>query len=554
MELSKNQIIPLDITGTTAEGSGIGRAKLDGEGSGLAVIVPFTAVGDRIQCRILKVEKNLAYGRVEELMTPSGDRVQAESDCPVFGRCGGCAWRHVTYDAELRYKQQRVADALRRIGGLDVEIRPIIGSENAEHYRNKAQYPVRPGPYRPMIGFYAPRSHRVVEQHACVLQPVIFETIVEIVFQWAKKTGLPIYDETTRKGILRHIYIREAESTGEIQVCLVCASGKLPDTHELIETLRERVPGLQSVVVNLNREDTNVVLGGNGFTLWGQDFITDELCGLRFRLSPRSFYQVNRRQAEILYGIAAAFAEPTPEDTLLDLYCGTGTIGLSMAGRTGEVIGVETVAEAVEDAQRNAEENGIGNARFLCADAGDAAAQLRREGVRPTIVVLDPPRKGCSPAVIDTVAEMEPERVVYVSCDPATLARDLKRFAEKGYKTEAVQPVDMFPRTPHVETVAVLSRKSATKTFIPVTVSPKDMGLDEAKAQPTYENIRKYVKETHGLTVSTLNIAQMKAECGLEMECDRSGGKQQPKCPPEKREAILDAFRHFGMIGSDTSG
>ncbi len=459
MELSKNQIIPLDITGTTAEGSGIGRAKLDGEGSGLAVIVPFTAVGDRIQCRILKVEKNLAYGRVEELVTPSGDRVQAEGDCPVFGRCGGCAWRHVTYDAELRYKQQRVADALRRIGGLDVEIRPIIGSENAEHYRNKAQYPVRPGPYRPMIGFYAPRSHRVVEQHACVLQPAIFETIVEIVFQWAKKTGLPIYDETTRKGILRHIYIREAESTGEIQVCLVCASGKLPDTHELIETLLKRVPGLQSVVVNLNREDTNVVLGGNGFTLWGQDFITDELCGLRFRLSPRSFYQVNRRQAETLYGVAAELAAPGSEDTLLDLYCGTGTIGLSMAARAGQVIGVETVTEAVEDAKQNAEENGIGNARFLCADAGAAAEQLRREGVRPAVVVLDPPRKGCAPAVIEAVAAMEPLRVVYVSCDPATLARDLKRFAEKGYKTEAVQPVDMFPRTPHVESVARLLRE-----------------------------------------------------------------------------------------------
>lgn len=458
MGLSKNQIIPLVITGTTAEGSGIGRAETGDESSGMAVIVPFTAVGDRIRCRILKVEKRLAYGRVEELLIPSGDRLPPEEGCPAFGRCGGCAWRHVSYEAELRYKQQRVADALARIGGLDAEVLPIIGSERDGRYRNKAQYPVVPGPYRPMIGFYAPRSHRVVEQHDCLLQPEIFRTVVDIVGRWAKHTGLPIYDETTGKGILRHLYIREAEATGEIQVCLVCTSGKLPDTHALIDSLRREVPGLVSVMVNLNREDTNVVLGGKGFVLWGREWITDELCGLRFRLSPQSFYQVNRRQAEILYGIAGDFASPGPEDTVLDLYCGTGTIGLSMAKRAGQIVGVETVAQAVEDAKRNAEENGIENARFLCADAEEAAGQLLKEGIRPAAVILDPPRKGCAPGVIDSVTAMSPGRVVYVSCDPATLARDLKRFAERGYRTERVQPIDMFPRTPHVETVCLLSK------------------------------------------------------------------------------------------------
>ena len=261
MGLTKNQIIPLEITGTTAEGSGIGRVEADDDSSGMAVIVPFTAVGDRIRCRILKAEKRLAYGRVEELLTPSGDRLRPGEDCPAFGRCGGCTWRHVTYEAELRYKQQRVTDALTRIGGVDAAVLPIIGSERDSRYRNKAQYPVVAGPYRPLIGFYAPRSHRVVEQHDCLLQPEAFRRIVDIVGKWAKKTGLPIYDEATGKGVLRHLYIREAEATGEIQVCLVCTSGKLPDSHALIDSLRGEIQGLVSVVVNLNREDTNVFCG-----------------------------------------------------------------------------------------------------------------------------------------------------------------------------------------------------------------------------------------------------------------------------------------------------
>ena len=551
MELSKNKMITLDITGTTAEGSGIGRAESSGEDGGMAVIVPFTAVGDRIRCRILKVEKRLAYGRAEEILISSGDRIAAQDDCPVFGRCGGCTWRHVSYEAELRYKQRKVADALIRIGGIKADALPIIGCERDRHYRNKAQYPVVPGPYRPLIGFYAPRSHRVVEQHACLLQPESFQTVVDIVGKWAKKTGLPIYDETTGKGILRHIYIREAEATGEIQVCLVCTSGKLPESHALVAALREQVPGLVSVVVNLNRKDTNVVLGGKGFVLWGRDYITDELCGLRFRLSPRSFYQVNRRQAEILYGVAAELASPGPEDTVLDLYCGTGTIGLTMAGKAGQVIGVESVAEAVEDAERNAEDNGVGNARFLCADAGEAAERLRTEGIRPSIVILDPPRKGCAPAVIETIAAMSPGRVVYVSCDPATLARDLKRFEERGYRTEKVQPVDMFPRTPHVETVCLLSKLN-TKQHIEINLYMDELDLTDAEKKATYQEIKDYVLEHSGLKVSSLYIAQVKQQCGIiereNYNKPKSEDAKQPQCPPDKEKAIKDALTHFGMI------
>lgn len=469
MTLQKNQLIPLTITGMTAEGSGVGRAAAsEGEdGPAMAVFVPFTAPGDVIECRILKVMPNRAYGRVERLITPSPDREPADKgdspdseaagdSCSVFGKCGGCVYRHVTYEAELRYKWQRVADAVDRIAGLAVRPKPIVPCDRPEHYRNKAQYPVAPGPYRPMAGFFAPRSHRIVEQHDCALQPPVFREAVDAVIWWAKKTGLTAYDEEAGTGVLRHIYLRMAEATGEVMACLVCTTGKLPDTRLLTDKLMEKVPGLASVMINVNREKTNVVLGRDTFTLWGKDAITDELCGLHFRLSPRSFYQVNRPQAEKLYGLAAEAAALTGRETLLDLYCGTGTIGLSMAARAGQVIGVETVEDAVEDARRNAEENGIGNARFLCADAGRAAAQLAQEGVKPDAVILDPPRKGCDEAVISAVADMEPARVVYVSCDPATLARDLKRFADQGYWTEEITPVDMFPRTPHVECVALL--------------------------------------------------------------------------------------------------
>ena len=464
MPLTKNQIIPLTITGTTALGSGVGRYIEDAEsaeGCGIAVFVPFTAPGDQIRCRILKVKSTYAYGRTEELVSPSPDRRQTDAvdDCPAFGRCGGCSWRHVAYEAELRYKWQRVTDALQRIGGIGIEPEPVVGCAAPDRYRNKAQYPVQQGPHRLAIGFYAPHSHRIVEQRDCLLQPAIFRVILDIVAKWAKMAGMSAYDETTGEGLLRHIYIRQAQATGETMVCLVCTSGKLPKTHGLIEAMRAGVPGLASLVININREDTNVVLGETGFTLWGADYITDELCGLRLRLSPHSFYQVNSPQTERLYQLAGEMAGLTGNETVLDLYCGTGTIGLTMADRAGRVIGVETVAQAVEDARRNAEDNGIGNASFLCGDAALAAAQLRAEGVRPDVVVIDPPRKGCAPELVGTIAEMAPQRVVYVSCDPATLARDLADFQSAGYQPCRIVPVDMFPRTTHVETVALLSHK-----------------------------------------------------------------------------------------------
>ncbi len=450
--LSKNQIIDLTVTAMSAQGNGIGRAE-----DGMTVFVPFTAVGDVIRCRIVKVQKTMAFGIVDELITPSNDRA-AHSTCAAFGKCGGCTYCHVTYDAELQYKWKRVADALSRIGGLTITPEPIIGCVSPERYRNKAQYPVAAGENGTKIGFYAARSHRIIDQRDCLLQPACFETVLEIVDTWVREAGVSLYDETTNTGLLRHVYIRQGTASGELMVCLVCTSGKLPQTDRLVTALKEALPTLSSVMVNLNRRDTNVVLGDTSFTLYGNPYITDTLCGMTFRLSPLSFYQVNRDQAERLYQKAAEEAALTGNETVLDLYCGTGTIGLSMAGKAKALIGVEVVEPAVEDARLNAQVNGVKNARFIAADAAKAAAQLEREGIRPNVVIVDPPRKGCDESVIDTVSRMAPDRVVYVSCDPATLARDLKRFSERGYRTVRVTPVDMFPRTAHIESVACLTK------------------------------------------------------------------------------------------------
>lgn len=461
MSLAKNQLVELTIVGVTGEGNGVARyIDEDMPAPGMVVFVPRTAVGDRILCRIVKVQKNHAYGKTEELLSASPDRLPDACDgCAVFGRCGGCVWRHVTYEAECRYKYDWVRDTLRRVGGVEIEPLPLVAATDTAHYRNKAQYPVAPSQDGVCIGFYSPRSHRIVPQRDCLLQPSGYRAVLDAVADWMARSGASAYDESTHRGLVRHVYIRQGAVTGEMMVCLVCTSGKLPHTEMLVDCVHRAAPSLASLVVNINAAKTNVILGADSFTLWGADSIEDELCGLRFRLSPHSFYQVNHAQTERLYALAADAAALDGGETLLDLYCGTGTIGLSMAHRAARVIGVEVVPAAVEDARRNAQVNGIDNARFICADAAEAAAQLAREGVRPDVVVLDPPRKGCDESLIDTVVTMAPDRVVYVSCDPATLARDLGRFAARGYATASVQPVDMFPRTAHCETVAVLRRQ-----------------------------------------------------------------------------------------------
>ena len=449
--IKKNDIIPLKITSATAEGSGVGKTS-----DGIAVSVPLTAVGDEIEARILKVQKTCAFGKIETMIKTALSRVAP--DCPNFSRCGGCVWRHISYEEECRIKRQKVIDAVERIGGIQAPVMPIIASEKTLRYRNKAQLPVGTAPDGSLqMGFYTFHSHRIIDCDDCLLQPDAFAVVMRVTREFISKTDNDIYDERTGKGRLRHLYIRSGEVTGELMVCYVVNGNGLKREDLLVKMLRDALPSLKTVIINSNREKTNVILGAKNRTVFGKGYITDVLCGISFKISPFSFWQVNRAQAERLYAKAREYAALTGDEILLDLYCGTGTIGLTMAKVCKELVGVEIIADAVRDAEHNAAVNSICNARFVCADAPQAAAQLKREGVSPDVVVLDPPRKGCGEELVGTIAKMKPERVVYVSCDPATLARDLKYFEQSGYKTIEITPVDMFPRTAHVETVVLLS-------------------------------------------------------------------------------------------------
>lgn len=447
--MKKNDRIELSITDCTLSGSGVGHV------DGMAVLVPATAAGDEITAQIVKVRKTYAYGIVRAIRKPSADRI--EPDCPAFPKCGGCLFRHMTYDAELRLKENQVRENLRRIGHYGGAVEPIVPSPKEDGYRNKAQYPVSVQNGKPTIGFYAPRSHRVIDCQDCRLHPPEFAAILRVCAEWIEAYGVPVYDETTRTGTLRHIYIRRGERTGEMLVCMVAASKDLLNTDKLCDALLWAAPQIRSIVLNVNPDDTNVILGRTCIPLYGDGYLEDVLCGLRFRLSALSFYQVNALQAEHLYEKAAEYAEPDGA-TVLDLYCGAGTIGLSMAHRAQTVIGVEIVPEAIKDAKENARRNGIENARFLCADAAQAAQRLLEEGIRPDVIVVDPPRKGCAPELLQAVFRFAPDRLVYISCDSATLARDLNVLQQGGYAVNAVTPFDMFPRTGHVETVVLMSR------------------------------------------------------------------------------------------------
>lgn len=540
--LKKNDRINLKIESCSSNGSGVGRH------NGMAIFVPATAVGDEITAHILKVKKTYAFAKVESVITPSADRIEPE--CPVYLKCGGCVFSHMSYDAEKKIKADHVAECFKRIGGVNPEFEPIIDGDSDCRYRNKAQYPVAAENGEIKTGFYSPHSHRVVHCPDCLLQPEEFEGILEVFSEYAKKFGVSVYDETKHSGLLRHVYIRKGSASGEIMVCAVINGKALPAEDKLVEMLLEKEPQIKSIIVNSNTKDTNVILGDRCRTLWGSDTITDNLCGLKFRISPLSFYQVNRNQAEKLYNKAAEYANLTGTETVFDLYCGAGTIGLSMAHRAKEIIGVEIVPEAIEDAKVNAELNGITNARFICGDAAEAAEILKNEGIRPEVIILDPPRKGCSPEMLKTAAEMSPDRIVYVSCDPATLARDCGIFADLGYTATKATPVDMFPRTGHVETVVQLSQRKAD-AYIDIDLDLDELDITAAESKATYDEIKEYVLNKFGLKVSTLNIAQTKAKHGIiERECYNKGkdGHRVPSCPKEKEDAIIDALKYFKMI------
>ena len=540
--LKKNDRIKLKIEGCSSNGSGIGRHE------GMAVFVPATAIGDEITAHVLKVKKTHAFAKVESVDNPSPDRIEAQ--CPVYLKCGGCVFSHMKYEAEARIKAEHVAECFRRIGGIDPEFEDIISAQAIHRYRNKAQFPVAEENGELKTGFYSPHSHRVIHCPDCLLQPAEFSAILEVFAQYIKDYGVSVYDETQHKGLLRHIYLRKGTASGEIMVCAVINGKKLPQEQALVASLTENFPGIKSIIVNSNTKDTNVILGSECRTLWGDDCITDILCGLKFRISPLSFYQVNRNQAERLYAKAAEYAALTGSETVLDLYCGAGTIGLSMASKAKKIIGVEIVPEAIEDAKINMELNGIKNAEFICGDAAQAAEILKNQGIRPDVIILDPPRKGCSPEMLATAAEMAPERIVYVSCDPATLARDCGIFKTLGYAATTVTPVDMFPNTGHVETVVQLSQRKPD-AYIDIDLDLDELDITAAESKATYDKIKDYVLKKFGLKVSTLNIAQIKAKHGIiERECYNKGkdGHRVPNCPKEKEDAITDALKHFKMI------
>lgn len=448
--LKKNDIIPLTIESITNEGNGIGHA------DGIAVFVPMTAAGDELRVRIVKVQKSYCYGIIEEILTPSPDRI--EPDCPCYKRCGGCSLRHITYEAELRAKTDWVRDAVQRIGGFATEPLTILPSPCHERYRNKAQFPLGRSESGSYTGFFAPRSHTVIPCGDCALQPKEFSEIAAWVCHFADRHKLTIYNEQSGKGLLRHLYLRQAATDGSIMLCLIINGRRMPQAEQFAQEAQAAFPSIATVLLNHNTRRDNVILGAEQTVLTGSGVLHDTMCGISVSLSAHSFYQVNHDSAEQLYHEAARLAALKPQETLLDLYCGVGTIGLSMVHPEQKLIGVEVVPSAVENAQENALRAGVQNAEFLCADAGKAAQILAERGLRPDVVVLDPPRKGCDSATLDAIVHMAPSRIVMVSCNPATMARDAAVLREKGYTLQCYRPVDLFPRTAHVETVVLMSR------------------------------------------------------------------------------------------------
>ncbi|MEL7603943.1 MAG: 23S rRNA (uracil(1939)-C(5))-methyltransferase RlmD [Bacillota bacterium] len=452
-ELKKNQVHTAEISGYSSTGAGVCRIL------GRAVFVDFALEGELWEVLIVKVTSSVVYGKGLRLLRPSPERTVPA--CPVFGRCGGCDLMHMTYREELRFKLARVNDAIRRVAGLDFTVPEILGAEEAEifRYRNKAIFAVgQDAEGKAVTGFFRERSHEIVPAPDCLIQAEPAVLCAAALREFMDETGLPAYDETSGKGLLRHIFVRASRKYPQAVACVIATGGLGTHTARLVETLRGRCPVLTGVVLCVNKSRGNTVLAGDFHTLWGSETLEDELGGLRFRISPLSFYQINPPQTEKLYARALEYASPDGAGTVFDLYCGTGTISLCLARGARYVYGAEIVEAAVENARLNAAVNGIKNVEFLLGDAGEAAKRLTEAGVKPDAVVVDPPRKGLSPELIDTVSAMAPARVVYVSCDPATLARDLKHFAGHGYRPVKATAVDMFPRTTHLECVIRMSR------------------------------------------------------------------------------------------------
>ena len=576
-EFKKDDCVTLHIEDIGTGGEGIGKA------DGFTFFVKDAIVGDVIEAKIMKLKKNYGYARLMKVLTPSKDRV--EPKCPVARQCGGCQIQEMRYEAQLAFKQKMVQNNLERIGGLsDFEMYPVIGMETPYAYRNKAQFPVgedKDGNI--VIGFYAGRTHHIVEQTDCCIGAPENGEVLRKVKAYMQKNQIRPYNEEHHSGIVRHILIRTGYHTKEIMVCLIVNVAKascLKNAEQLTESLRE-MDGMTSVMVNFNTEKTNVILGKKSEVLWGQPYIEDFIGDVKYQISPQSFFQVNPMQTEKLYAKALEYAGLTGNETVWDLYCGIGTISLFLAKNARKVYGVEIVPQAIEDARNNAKRNGIDNAEFFVGKAEEVVPAFYEKALKqvqdseagksihPDVVVVDPPRKGCEEILLETIVKMQPQRIVYVSCDSATLARDLKFLSANGYAVKKVQPVDQFGHSVHVETVVLLSkgakgpvdlcsarteveRRMVDSRKVKVDFSLEDMDLSKFKGKATYEQIKAYVLEKTGLKVSSLYIAQIKKKCGLDVGENfnpaKSENARQPQCTPEKEDAIMQAFRHFGII------
>ena len=578
-QYSKNDIVTVKIEDIGTEGEGIGKLE------GFTLFVKDAVMGDVVEARLVKVKKNYAYARLEKVLTSSPLRVKPV--CPYHKQCGGCQIQAMSYEAQLQFKENKVKNNLVRIGGFDqlfIEsvMEPVVGMEQPWHYRNKAQFPVgtdKDG--RIITGFYAGRTHSIIANTDCALGVEENEPILQKVLAYMQNEKVSAYDETTGQGLVRHILIRKGFTSGEIMVCLVINGKSLPKEDRLVSTLRE-IPGMTSIWLNYNTKNTNVIMGTEGRVLWGQNTITDVIhrrsieeinsgkdClrydskenapqGITFAISPLSFYQVNPIQTEKLYSLALEYAGLTGEETVWDLYCGIGTISLFMAQCAKEVHGVEIVPQAIEDARKNAECNHIENATFYVGKAEEVLPRLyEEEHIFADVICVDPPRKGCDEACLNTIIKMAPKRIVYVSCDSATLARDLKYLCENGYEIRKVRAVDQFGQTVHTETVCLLSKLHEAKHHVNVKLDMDEMDLTAAESKATYEEIKKYVAEHNdGMKVSNLYIAQIKQKHGIiereNYNKPKSEKGGQPECPKEKEIAIEEALKYFQMIPSES--
>ncbi len=546
--LKKNDIVTVLINEINNLGSGVGKL----EDLGIVIFINGAVTGELVRAKLIKVNKSYCVGRLEEIIKPSPYRENAFCDAPLS--CGGCVYRHIKREHELELKKNYVKHSFIKVSLSDVKVNDVLHLPERSGYRNKAQYPIGMSKNCVTAGFYAQKTHKIIPTFNCALQPKLFGEILTFFCDFATQKSISVYDEENGIGLLRHLYLRYGKNTDEIMVCIVINGDFMPFSDEFCIALCKRFPSVKSIMLNINKKRTNVVLGEKYITLFGKSYITDVLCGKKFNISPDSFYQVNHDTAELLYETAFSLGEFKGNETVLDLYCGIGTIGLSIADKVGEIIGIEIVPKAVECAKENAKINGIKNAEFYCGDASSAEKLLKNAEkacgtLKPDAVIIDPPRKGSTSELINYLANLDVPKIIYISCDPDTLARDCVIFKKLGYSIGDVTPVDMFPATGHVETVCLLT---SVKNQPHIDF---DLDIDDFHKKPrntaTYNEIKEYVQEHYGFKVSSKYIGQIKEKCGLEKRENFNKGNGKSKdviCPEDKERAIIEAFKHFGML------